>query len=537
MTKRARSTILWLVAVAALVAIVSVGEIATAPSPAAGGALAGNPSLDPGTPLSHAAPDFTLTDQFGRRVSLHSFVGRVVILAFNDSECTTVCPLTTTAMVDAKRLLGAAGAHIQLLGIDANPNATAINDVRAYSRAHGMLYQWRFLTASLPQLRRVWRDYGIDVTITQGQIDHTPALYVIDRKGKERRLYLTQMSYASVPQLGQLLAQEASSLLPGHPRVSSSLSYAQVPPIWPRTPVRVPRAGGRTVRLGPEGSPRLLLFFATWDSENSPDLGAQLEVLNGYRPATEADRLPALTAVDEGSVEPSPGTLPKFLRSLSHPLSYPVAIDTSGRIADGYEVQDEPWFVLISPSGRILWYYDVATQGWPSLAALTDQVHAALTHVSPVTPSLGAGAPAPLALLHRQANRLLGAESALIARLRSLRGYPVVINAWASWCMPCQEEFPLFAAASARYGRQVAFLGANTQDVASEAQAFLARHPVGYPSYWSTIGQLAPLTPIVGLPTTLFIDRAGRIVHVHIGQYDAQGTLNEDIVSYALAGA
>jgi cytochrome oxidase Cu insertion factor (SCO1/SenC/PrrC family) len=54
-------------------------------------------------------------------VSLRSFRGRVVILAFDDSERTTVCPLTTTAMVDAKAMLGPASSRVQLLGIDANP--------------------------------------------------------------------------------------------------------------------------------------------------------------------------------------------------------------------------------------------------------------------------------------------------------------------------------------------------------------------------------------------------------------------------------
>ena len=110
-------------------------------------------SLDPGTALSGRAPDFTLTDQFGAPVSLHSFRGKVVILAFNDSECTTICPLTTTAMVDAKRLLGAAGSHVQLLGIDANPTATSIKDVRAYSEVHGMMHEWHFLTGSLRAAR------------------------------------------------------------------------------------------------------------------------------------------------------------------------------------------------------------------------------------------------------------------------------------------------------------------------------------------------------------------------------------------------
>ena len=94
------------IAVAALVvAVVIAVALSTGSSPGPGSTLATNPDLDPGTPLSGSAPDFTLTDQFGRPVSLHSFRGKVVILAFNDSECTTVCPLTTAAMLDAKAML------------------------------------------------------------------------------------------------------------------------------------------------------------------------------------------------------------------------------------------------------------------------------------------------------------------------------------------------------------------------------------------------------------------------------------------------
>src|ERR1700727_22720 len=157
---RRRSSGLWLgVAVAALAVIIVSGATLTSggsqqPTTAA---LGTNPYLDPGTRLSGAAPDFTLTDQFDRPVSLSAFRGKVVILAFNDSECTTICPLTTTAMVDAKAMLGAAGSRVALLGIDANPTATAVKDVRAYSTVHGMLHQWRFLTAPLPKLERVWK--------------------------------------------------------------------------------------------------------------------------------------------------------------------------------------------------------------------------------------------------------------------------------------------------------------------------------------------------------------------------------------------
>src|SRR5207237_1789493 len=131
--------------------------------------------------------------------------------------------------------------------LNANPAATSIRDVRAYSELHGMLNQWHFLTGSRAQLTRVWRAYNIAAQIQQGQIDHTPALYVIDPAGRERKLYLTVMAYAAVPQLGQLLAQEASSLLPGHPRVRSSLSYSKIPGIGPDSRVSLPRPDGGTV--------------------------------------------------------------------------------------------------------------------------------------------------------------------------------------------------------------------------------------------------------------------------------------------------
>ena len=530
LTKRRQRTLLSVAIAAAVIIGITVGALVTGGSSTSSSraALATNPELDPGTPLSKPAPDFTLTDEFGHRVSLHSFRGKVVILAFNDSECTTVCPLTTQAMVDAKRILGAAGNRVQLLGIDANPKATAVSDVRSYSRTHGMLYQWRFLTGSLAELKRVWHAYGIDVQIEHDQIDHTPALYVIDPAGRLRRLYETQMSYATIPQLGQLMAHEASRLLPSHPAVRSSLSYAQVPGIGPRKPVSLPRAGGGTVPLGPSASPRLYLFFATWNSEVFPALARQLRSLNGYHGNAP------LTLVDEGSVEPAPSALPRFLRGLG--LKYPVAIDRSGRIADGYEVQDQPWFVLTSASGKFLWYYDVSTAGWLSPAALAGRVRAAFAHASKNVPTAAAlaGSPGPLAALHRQGGSLLGPEAALATRLRALRGYPAVVNAWASWCSPCQKEFPLFASASLRYGRRVAFLGADTNDSSGDARSFLAHHHVSYPSFETTSQQLRPLAAIAAMPTTIFLNRAGKVTYVHTGQYDSLGTLEQDIDLYAL---
>jgi len=163
---------------------------------------------------------------------------------------------------------------------------------------------------------------------------------------------------------------------------------------------------------------------------------------------------------------------------------------------------------------------------------------AALPKASPPSPAAAqralAGSPGALEALHRQAGQLLGAGASLTAGLRSLRGYPVVLNAWQSACGPCRAEFSIFASASARYGRQVAFLGANTDDSAGAARPFLAQHPVSYPSYQTSSAQLGSLAAIQGFPTTIFVDRTGHVVNVHIGQYDTQATLDNDIERYAL---
>ena len=356
-------------ALAALIALAACAPGAASQARAGQGgqasAAAANPALDTGSSLGgRPAPDFRLVNQFGQPMSLSQFRGKVVILAFADSQCTTVCPLTTEAMVVAKRLLGAAGSQVQLLGVDANPDATSVPDVMAYSRAHAMVNQWDFLTGTLSQLKATWKAYGIAVQIEQGQIDHTPALLVIDPQGRERKIYLTQMNYASITQAGQILAQEAASLLPDHPPLASQRSLAYISGLSPAARMRLPGVPAGTVTLGP-GRPRLVMFFATWVAETS-DLRSQLLALNGYARAARGGRLPGLVAVDEAVTEPSAGTAAAYLKSLGKPLEYPVAADTTGRVADGYGVQDQPWFALVSASGKVVWKHD----GWLPVPAL-----------------------------------------------------------------------------------------------------------------------------------------------------------------------
>jgi cytochrome oxidase Cu insertion factor (SCO1/SenC/PrrC family) len=333
---------------------------------AASAAAMKNPVLDTGSSLNgQRAPDFRLVNQFGQRMSLSQFRGKVVILAFVDSECTNVCPLTTVSMVEAKQLLGRAADRVQLLGVNANPDALSVADTLAYSRAHQMVNQWDFLTGSPAQVHAVWQAFHIAVQIDRGQIDHTPALFVIDPQGRERKVYLTQMAFDSIGQSAQVLAQEAASLLPGHPAVSGSArSLAYIQGTSPSRKVTLPGVRSGPVSLGP-GHAHLVMFIATWLSETS-DLRSHLLALNSYAQAARREGLPALAAVDEAATEPSPDAAAAYLKALGKPLAYPVAKDVAGRLADGYGVRDQPWFVLTSPSGKIIWKHD----GWLNVGAL-----------------------------------------------------------------------------------------------------------------------------------------------------------------------
>jgi cytochrome oxidase Cu insertion factor (SCO1/SenC/PrrC family) len=367
----------------ALVAGVGIGAAVAATRPSGRGAAeplsvsSANPQLDPGVRLSAVAPGFMLTDQFDKRVSLRSLRGKVVVLSFNDPKCTTICPLTTTALLHAKKLLGPAGSRVELIGVGANPDATGVKWVRAYSQAHRMMREWHFLTGSLPELKRVWRAYHIEAAVVRGSVDHTPATYVIGANGRESRLYETAMAYSSVNQLGYEIAQSIAALLPGHPNVDAKEALAQPVLYSPHDPVTLPRAGGGIVRLGPGSGAHLVLFFDSWETEVT-DLSAQLDALNRYQATAERKSLPRLIAIDEGGVEASPQALPRFLRSLPHRLSYPVAVDHSGAVADGYRVQDSPWLELVSDKGRFLLYEDLAVKGWPRLHELRATVTAAL---------------------------------------------------------------------------------------------------------------------------------------------------------------
>ncbi len=149
-----------------------------------------------------------------------------------------------------------------------------------------------------------------------------------------------------------------------------------------------------------------------------------------------------------------------------------------------------------------------------------------------------AGAPAPLAALHAQSNVLLeGGPDAFDARLRELRGHPVVINKWASWCGPCRAEFPIFQRVATERGKAIAFVGVNAGDKPAAAGRFVDDFPVPYPSYVDPSERIARALKVpANYPVTLFVDGRGKTVFIHQGGYNSAADLEADIDAY-LGGA
>jgi cytochrome c biogenesis protein CcmG/thiol:disulfide interchange protein DsbE len=147
-----------------------------------------------------------------------------------------------------------------------------------------------------------------------------------------------------------------------------------------------------------------------------------------------------------------------------------------------------------------------------------------------------AGAPAPLNGVYAQANQLLGGgRDAFDARIAALKaaGTPIVINKWASWCIPCQGEFGVFENAAVKNGTHVAFIGLNSDDKNPSAEKFLAKRPLPFPSYTDPGNQIATNRKIaVGFPMTLMINRQGK-TFIHTGPYSSVAQLSKDIARYA----
>jgi cytochrome c biogenesis protein CcmG/thiol:disulfide interchange protein DsbE len=108
-----------------------------------------------------------------------------------------------------------------------------------------------------------------------------------------------------------------------------------------------------------------------------------------------------------------------------------------------------------------------------------------------------------------------------------LRGHPVVLNFWASWCVPCKAEAPRLAAAAKAHAGDILFLGIDVQDFKSDARRFLTKYGTNYVSVRDGGDSTYSAYGLTGLPETYYLDTRGRIVAHDLGEVSDEGLETE----------
>lgn len=166
-----------------------------------------------GTELAGAAPGFTLTDHNGDKVSLSDFEGQYVVLTFLDPNCSDICPLTALHFARAQaKLPDQLAEQVAYLAINVNAEHASLDKVADASQKwrSAELARWHFLTGDPAELRDVWDDYGIIVEPNpdkEGEVIHTPGVYLIGRGGQRRWYVSTPLSSAEWEALDLPLAE------------------------------------------------------------------------------------------------------------------------------------------------------------------------------------------------------------------------------------------------------------------------------------------------------------------------------------------
>lgn len=143
-----------------------------------------------GTP----APNFTLTDQTGQKISLSQFRGKAVLLTFMYTHCPDVCPLTAEHLHTTMQQLGSQAKDVAVVAVSTDPKRDDQSAALNFTKAHNMQDYWHYLIGSSQQLSAVWSGYNIYAQTQQNNVNHSMAVYVIDQQGKERTYFDTSFT-------------------------------------------------------------------------------------------------------------------------------------------------------------------------------------------------------------------------------------------------------------------------------------------------------------------------------------------------------
>jgi protein SCO1/2 len=321
-----------------LVPVVALGVVAGIVIPR--GATA-QPALA-GTVLpARPAPQFALTDQFGHRVTLAQLQGRPVLLTFMYAHCTTLCPLVAETIRRNLAELGAAAADVAILVVSTDPEGDNRQIVRAFSREHGMLHRWLYLTASRTVLTPVWKHYYIFAAPPNADVrirnNHSSGTYLIDAQGKER------VFMGGDPD-GATLRRDLL-ILSGLPVSFRGVAGVPAPEVGHPAPTfTLATLASRDLQLASlHGKVVLLNFWATW----CKPCKAELPRLSAWYRRLRSQGF-VVIGIDQHE---SRADVVRFVRRLHVP--YPIVLDANGSVADRYNITGTPTTLLLDRHGII----------------------------------------------------------------------------------------------------------------------------------------------------------------------------------------
>jgi cytochrome oxidase Cu insertion factor (SCO1/SenC/PrrC family)/thiol-disulfide isomerase/thioredoxin len=321
-------------------------------APATANLLALSPYPAGGRP----APDFHLTDQLGRPVSLSQFRGRSVVLSFNDDQCTDVCTLLAEDVVRADEFLGAAGrSRVIFLSVNVNPFYPGVQYVKKWSddNALGSLPNWYFGTGSVSDLQAIWKAYGVFVgaDAKDKSVTHGTVLDFIGPSGNIQAVGDFGLDAVDVDPYSHGMAQMAVDLLPSSQQNSvagpqatgasgTGAGLGQQAPDF-HLPI-LGQAGQELDLAAARGQPVVLNFWAS----SCPDCRDELAAF-----AQVAKEDPKIRFVGVDVADPSLSAATALARQSG--IAYPVAVDHGGQVASAYRISGLPTTIFLSAAGKV----------------------------------------------------------------------------------------------------------------------------------------------------------------------------------------
>ncbi|GAC1424054.1 MAG: hypothetical protein NVS4B1_34800 [Ktedonobacteraceae bacterium] len=154
-----------------------------------GTASAGSSGLQGSDLGGTTAPNFTLTDQNGKQVSLSQFKGHPVVLTFLYTHCPDQCPLTAERLHSSMVALGSDATKVGVIAVSTDPNGDTLQAAQKFTLQHNMQDYWHYLIGTQQTLTPIWTAYNVYAQGQQQSVDHTLAIYIIDKQGHERAFF------------------------------------------------------------------------------------------------------------------------------------------------------------------------------------------------------------------------------------------------------------------------------------------------------------------------------------------------------------